>query len=374
MFKVLYTNFNMLDLTKELEMAKLPIVLFFVFSIVFSSITFAYSVSDCAKILNFTCENTTDCIAINVSILPTEGRDAYLVGDYFHYNTTLLSISNADVMKNFTVSVYNPENATLSSRTYKNIPIEVSNFASLYPNQTNISHDVYPFDLAGVYRIEVISQDYNTVFYHFYPDCEYTYHPIKYTYYFDVMPKWQYEANEKLKTVLENNSELQTKTFELTGKMVELNKRMESLTIVLVVLAFISIASILWEKSVKYWDKILGLEGIILVMLGVARYYPTFDLPTSLILVFTFVASVGILFIDWSKNKFWKFVVYSFVIALYFINAIVIIWFLFVFNTDVITSAIMCLLGFVTLIASLHGLIHRQNQVETPPHNTQIAS
>ena len=152
----------------------------------------------CAEINNLSCEN---CVAIYTGIYQNgKITEYYTVGNWFYYIISLSALSEDIPQTTFTVSVKNPEGEQIGTlRTYVIDNIENTRPVFLSPKQTEKSNtfDIYEFDSTGVYSVNITS-DKKINFYRFYEDCVFSFNPNSAEYHFEVMPRWQYETNNKI--------------------------------------------------------------------------------------------------------------------------------------------------------------------------------
>ena len=191
-------------------------------------LTSSTELEDCIFRSDISCEN---CVAIKIDIKPTPSREVFHVGGYFHYNITLINMGNDSMVGDFEVTVFNPDKEMLGSRPYRNVVIEKDGYYNLFPNQTanNSVHDIFPFDLSGVYKIKVNSTK-PVNFYKFYEDCAWVRYSTE-NYYFDAMPKWQKEVLDMESKRYENIENLNKNLSKLTGELRDLTWGMKNLTL-----------------------------------------------------------------------------------------------------------------------------------------------
>jgi hypothetical protein len=139
----------------------------------------------------------------------TPSREYRLVGDSFYYNLTLKSDKNiTDILDIYVIS---PDNKTLDFRSQE---INVNNKESYFAPQSSKGGDTLamPFNLPGDYEIKVCSKnsatfyrEYRVWFDGYSPSPSYVWYDGCISYYFDVMPQWQYQVvMEQRKTNSEN--------------------------------------------------------------------------------------------------------------------------------------------------------------------------
>lgn len=220
-------------------------------------------------------------INISIDIQTREYQDAFVVGDTFYYKINLTNPMTETIYSDFYVSIYNPANVLIeSTRNYTGQKIEPSKSIEIVAKGGYINETAaFPFDIAGDYKIIVESSKY----FDFYRNIELNYvsgnetiqynmyvrTPIKFVYYFDVMPSWQYnlwkeeekinmqslDLNQKMYDI---NSDIDTITKEMnmatqemnivTKQMNESTQDMKRATYVMLVVAFISLY-FAWKKN-----------------------------------------------------------------------------------------------------------------------------
>jgi len=348
-------------------------IIFLIIIATLSAVSFAdANISTCIETRNITCDSGFDCLAVNVSIIPTEGSDNFFVGDYFHYKISLYGMSNETLVRNFTVYVYNPKNESLNSRLYQNILFNYSVPATLYPNLTNSENDIYAFDVLGIYRIEIIPENPKTQFYRFYPTsgCAYIHYPQKFVYSFDIMSKWQYEWNHKVSEYQNESLHLAKDVLTLSNSTGALNARMEQLTVALLFLAFVPVAITIWGAARNHWNKILGCEGLILSTLGFFQTYLSWatsemNFITIIVSIYVMIASYATLYNKTSGT--WSYVRRPFAFAMYLVSAVVVVMFLSIFQTNILVSTIGILAAIIAFGSSLIGISQNTEETNPPP-------
>ncbi len=182
---------------------------------------------------------------ISVDIKTYEYTDALVVGDYFYYILNLTNPMPEKISDIFSVSVYKPNGDLIEPAQDYEISIEPSASKEIIAkggkeNETAI----FPFDIAGDYKIVVestkpielyrwISISYErlneTVIQNSYIRTN-----EKFSYSFDVMPRWQYglwKEEEKInkksleinQEILTLNTDLDRATKEMLNLTVDLN-------------------------------------------------------------------------------------------------------------------------------------------------------
>lgn len=139
---------------------------------------------------------------IDVSIKTYEYADAFVVGDFFYYEIILSNPTAERISDKISIRIYNPHDV-LATKNEMEISIESDEFYKIiavsgYNNETNETA-AFPFQIAGDYKIVFESNksiDFRRLFQVKGDDKiiqdRYIRLNNKFEYYFDVMPKWQY--------------------------------------------------------------------------------------------------------------------------------------------------------------------------------------
>ena len=176
---------------------------------------------------------------ISVDIIAHEYTDAFVVGDFFYYRINLTNPMSEKISDNFSVSVFNPADALIEPmKNYNDISIESGQSIEIiakggYENETA----TFPFDVAGDYKI-MLESTKPIDFYRWvevgsqngYKEYRFVRINKKYVYYFDVMPKWQYNLWKEEEKINEQSLDLSQKMFEITNDMGEATQEMKNAT------------------------------------------------------------------------------------------------------------------------------------------------
>lgn len=356
-------------------------VVVFLFLLLFAIVqpVFSLDINRCIKFYNISCEK---CVSTDIKVIGTEGVTTLFVGDTFNYNITLTNIGNETLNQTFLVSVYNPTSTTLSKRVYLNRFIVSNDAINLEPIRPDNLYDIYPLDISGSYSLEINSS--GLIFYRFYENCKYIRYVDSYTFYFDAMPQWQYKLNKNFEQMQKSSIELLNQSSglltesvalnkrisELSEEIVNLSRKLENLTIVLLILAFIPVLILLWQHSKKYWRPIIGMEGLLLTLIGFIFTYSVFvPLQTNLlwfisawILILLFVGLPSYLLLSEKpyKNKFLMGIRDFGLFILAMINLLLVFYSLDLAKHDIIFGTLITLTTLNLCGLALYG-VHRQS-------------
>lgn len=221
------------------------------------NIVFDNFVDECVDEKNISC---TNCVAINLTIMPGEGPE-YVVGDYFYYNISFRNIGSNTINFTFGVRVYNPSREEIKpARTYGyTLQPKKTNYSA--PTIVNNQYNIYDFDTAGSYKLEITSEAQMT-FYRFYNDCRYTFRET-YVQYFDAMPRWEKEWREEMISVQESSS-------KINEEMKRISERIELETLWLLLLTLAIAYYTIFGITKKHTMAILGvaITFFILIFFG----------------------------------------------------------------------------------------------------------
>jgi hypothetical protein len=209
---------------------------FFMLSLLVLSLTttvFSYDLEQCVKQNNITCQY---CVAVTINIVPAEVKDSIVVGDHYKYSINLTNVGNSTLNRSFSVRILNPSYQLQDSAKYENISIPVAGERILYPRRSENQVDTFDLGIAGS-NVFNLSADKEVTFYRFYDDCSYISDRNSYWYYFDAMPRWQYEWNKKLEGWQKTSGILSTNTQTLAGNTENLTYVLITLTIMLIIIA-----------------------------------------------------------------------------------------------------------------------------------------
>jgi hypothetical protein len=211
-------------------------IFFLVLSIIVLSLTttvFSYDLAQCIKQNNIFCEN---CVAVTINIMPAEIKDSIVVGDHYEYSINLTNLGNSTLNSSFYVRVLNPSYQLQDSAKYEGILIPVAKERILFPRRQQNQVDTFDLGLSGSNVIN-LSSDKEVMFYRFYDDCSYISDRNSYWYYFEAMPRWQYEWNKKLEGWQKTSEVLSTNTQNLAENTENLTYVLIILTLMLIIIA-----------------------------------------------------------------------------------------------------------------------------------------
>lgn len=172
---------------------------------------------------------------ISVNISTYEYADAFVVGDHFYYKINLTNPTTERISDDFSISVYNPHGALIETmKNHKEISIEPGESVEIiskgrYENETAI----FPFEIAGDYKI-VLESNKSIDFYRWVRVSSITgdkkiiqdnfvRRNKKFEYYFDVMPKWQYN-------LWKEEEKINKQSIDLNNKILQINIDMDKAT------------------------------------------------------------------------------------------------------------------------------------------------
>ena len=217
------------SLEKE-AIRKLTILVISLYVLSLTSTVYSYDLAQCIKQNNIFCEN---CVAVTINIMPAEIKDSIVVGDHYEYSINLTNLGNSTLNSSFYVRILNPSYQLQDSAKYEDVVIPVAKERILFPRRQDNQVDTFDLGLSGSNVIN-LSSDKEVMFYRFYDDCSYISDRNSYWYYFEAMPRWQYEWNKKLEGWQKTSEVLSTNTQKLA-------ENTENLTYVLIILTLMLI-------------------------------------------------------------------------------------------------------------------------------------
>lgn len=169
-------------------------------------------------------------IDVDIQIKSYEVQDAFVVGDFFYYWINLTNTGSEVINTTFDISLFSPSRVLIEIPRFYQENIEPSNSVIIEAKGGKANETaLFPFDFQGDYMItlssnipidlyrqieirksEMITRRYirqNTIL----------------TYYFDVMPRWQY-------TLWKNSESANNKAFEANEKLLSLTIDLKDLT------------------------------------------------------------------------------------------------------------------------------------------------
>lgn len=194
-------------------------------------------------------------LEINVSIKTYEYADAFVVGDFFYYEIILNNPTDKKISDEFSISIYNPHDV-LATRDEVEISIEPGEFHKIvaisgHNNETNETA-AFPFEIAGDYKIVFESNqsiDFRRLFRVRGDDKiihRYVRLSNKFEYYFDVMPKWQYNFWKEEEKISKQSIDLNKKMLEATKDMNTATNTIKWATYIMV---FVSIMTLIAARK-----------------------------------------------------------------------------------------------------------------------------
>ena len=235
------------------------------------------SIKRCMSINEISCKKCVfvevDIITGNEIITGKRSPDKF-VGDYFTYNITLINMNETINSTTFTVNISNPIRESIKYRSFSPITLEINDSHILYPIYRNNpkEYDVIFFDIEGSYKIE-LSADTYIEYFRFYKDtCVYTISPGSFKFYFDVMPKWERDWKEEMRSQQIANQKIMNETYNVIKEMRNISQemerssnKMESLTHVIIFLTAINFGFVYYSSIEK--KKLKSLLIIIVVLI-----------------------------------------------------------------------------------------------------------
>ena len=175
---------------------------------------------------------------VSIEIKPIVYYDAFVVGDGFNYKINLTNPMSETIYADFFVSIYNPNNVLIeSTRNHSGKTIEPGKSIELIGNGgINNELAAFPFEIAGDYKIVLESSkffDYYRnmkIYREGYNYTTYVRTRVKFMYYFDVMPKWQYTLWKEEKEINMHSLDLSQKMYEITTNIDNVTKEMNQAT------------------------------------------------------------------------------------------------------------------------------------------------
>ncbi|ODS39841.1 hypothetical protein BEH94_02900 [Candidatus Altiarchaeales archaeon WOR_SM1_SCG] len=182
-------------------------------------------------------------VDVDITIVSHEIKDAYVVGDSFWYKVEFTNIGIGIINDNFNISVFNPSGNLIDSRNYDILlePNESKTINSTGGKKGEVA--AFPFDTNGDYKMEIKSKKLID-FYRWF-DVKtgkstyrsYNRQPMTFKYYFDVMPRWQYdlwkdtkEINKEMLDATEEMNDATKKSLKLTEELDKVTKEVNDAT------------------------------------------------------------------------------------------------------------------------------------------------
>lgn len=192
-------------------------------------------------------------VDIKLDVISPEINDAHVVGEFFYYTINITNRGTGIINDTFTISVFNPSGNLLDSRNYT-VLIEPNGSHNITAkggkeNETAI----FPFDTAGDYKIEINSTK-PIDFYQWVSDhTRYIRQPKNFKYFFDVMPRWQYDLSISSELANQKIITLTTELNTATQSMLSATEKMVIIAICTSIIAFWTsiIAYITYKNSKK---------------------------------------------------------------------------------------------------------------------------
>lgn len=182
-------------------------------------------------------------VNVDIEINTHETQDAKVVGDAFYYSIKFTNTGAERIDTIFNLSIFNPSKHLIHSST-RLIILEPNNskvitVTGALENETA----AFPFDTSGDYKIEIKAREPIHIYRWFTVEengvtlQKYIRQNTTFNYFFDVMPRWEYEiwkstkeANQK---IIDANTELikaNKKLLNLTTDLNESSKNMQNAT------------------------------------------------------------------------------------------------------------------------------------------------
>lgn len=175
-------------------------------------------------------------IDVELNISTYEINDSFVVGDYFYYNITFNNTGTQRINDTFSVSIVNPSGNLIDSIRHYDLLIEPNARISIIANGSKENETaILPFDISGDYRMEisatkpvdfyrwvVVGKDDSRIF------LKYLRQNKNFTYFFDVMPRWQYNLRKQSERVNHELLRLITEMNNATQNTNNATQRMET--------------------------------------------------------------------------------------------------------------------------------------------------
>ena len=180
---------------------------------------------------------------VSVEIITYDNyEDAFVVGDSFFYKINLTNPMSEKITSDFSVTVYNPANVSIESTiNYTGKTIEPNQSIEIVAKGGKDNETAaFPFDIAGDYKLILES----TKPFDFYRWIKIRYTsgnntivgdryirtPLKFVYYFDVMPTWQYHLWKEEEKINKQSLDLSQKMYEINTDIDTVTKEMNQAT------------------------------------------------------------------------------------------------------------------------------------------------
>lgn len=187
-------------------------------------------------------------VNVNMKIITYEIENVNVVGDSFYYKINFTNIGNWTVSDNITISVFNPSRNLLAPpETYEIVLKPSDSKAVIAKGGKENETAIFPFDTSGDYKIEINSTmgiDFyrwlvinkgNRIY------TSYIRQNKNFNYFFDVMPRWQYNISESTEEANRKVIEANQKLLDLTININNATQSMKTATWVMLGVAIISL-------------------------------------------------------------------------------------------------------------------------------------
>ncbi|MCK5040565.1 MAG: hypothetical protein KAR87_06370 [Candidatus Aenigmarchaeota archaeon] len=160
-------------------------------------------------------------LSVDIDIEPYVYKDANVAGDSFYYRIMLTNNMSYNESYNvsdiFTVSVYNPKGELIEKPRIYNRTINLNETIKIIAKGgLGTETAAFPFDISGDYKIILNSTNNYINYYRWLNDDRWLRMPNRFNYYFDVMPKWQYD-------LWKEEQDFINKSYEITGQNLDIN-------------------------------------------------------------------------------------------------------------------------------------------------------
>jgi len=183
---------------------------------------------------------------IRFKICPGQGPECY-VGDHFWYDIELQNNGTSIVTGTFTVKVYDANRSVIGERKYQK-SIGPKTTTRLFPNYTRDDREeveVFLFDIAGTYKIEVFSS-IPVAFYQYFPNGRYIVQHTICKFYFDAMPSYEEKWRKRMETWMQSNEQWIEENRRMLIEDKQIAAYMYSLTVVMLLVSIVNSILVVW--------------------------------------------------------------------------------------------------------------------------------
>jgi hypothetical protein len=214
----------------------------------------------------------------NIYPLGPTSMDYNVVGDIFSYNITLFNNNSELFEDNITLELMIPNNVSYYTIFPVNISSQDSYSLIKYINKSEDKWAIYEFSISGDYKIKICSSQDEVRFKREYviqkerhKQIRYYDQPKCFTFYFDAMPKWQYDLFITEHSAATETLEATEKLAEYSGDLVNSSDKIEYATWLMLAVALISLLNAI--KYGKNSQRILAILIFIAIIFIFIQMY-----------------------------------------------------------------------------------------------------